>query len=51
MKNSNAADVEAWSNAIRQSGRPIILDVTQGNLTIAIAPKLMKYAKSMGIRA
>ena len=44
MKNSNAADVKAWSNAIRQSGRPMILDVTQGNLTIAIAPTLMKYA-------
>jgi hypothetical protein len=44
MKNSNAADVEAWSNAIRQSGRPMILDVTQGRLTIAIAPTLMKYA-------
>jgi hypothetical protein len=44
MKNSNAADVKAWSNAIRQSGRPIVLDVTQGNLTIAIAPTLMKYA-------
>jgi hypothetical protein len=44
MKNSNAADVKAWSNAIRQSGRPMVLDVTQGNLTIAIAPTLMKYA-------
>jgi len=44
MKNSNAADVEAWSNAIRQSGRPMVLDVTQGNFTSAIAPTLMKYA-------
>ena len=44
MKNSNVADVRAWSNAIRQSGRPMVLDVTQGNLTIAIAPTLMKYA-------
>ena len=44
MKDSNAADVKAWSNAIRQSGRPMVLDVTQGNLTIAIAPTLMKYA-------
>jgi hypothetical protein len=44
MKNSNAADVEAWSNAIRQSGRPMILDVTQGNLTTAVVPTLMKYA-------
>jgi hypothetical protein len=44
MKNSNAADIEAWSKAIRQSGRPMILDVTQGSLTAAIAPTLMKYA-------
>jgi hypothetical protein len=44
MRNSNAADVKAWSNAIRQSGRPMVLDVTQGNLTIAIAQTLMKYA-------
>ncbi len=44
MKDSNAADVKAWSDAIRQSGRPMILDVTQGKLTIAIAPTVMKYA-------
>jgi Alpha galactosidase A/Alpha galactosidase C-terminal beta sandwich domain len=44
MKNSNAPDVKAWSNAIRQSGRPMVLDVTQGNFTSALAPTLMKYA-------
>ncbi len=44
MTDSNAADVKAWSNAIRQSGRPMVLDVTQGNFTIALAPTLMKYA-------
>jgi len=44
MKNSNAADIRAWSKAIRQSGRPMILDVTQGSFTHAIAPTLMKYA-------
>ena len=44
MTDNNAADVKAWSNAIRQSGRPMVLDVTQGDLTIAIAPTLMKYA-------
>ncbi len=43
-QNSNAADVKAWSNAIRQSGRPMVLDVTPGNFTQAIAPTLMKYA-------
>ncbi|MFZ0816000.1 MAG: glycoside hydrolase family 27 protein, partial [Candidatus Sulfotelmatobacter sp.] len=44
MTDSNAADVKAWSDAIRQSGRPMILDVTQGDLTTAIAPTVMKYA-------
>jgi hypothetical protein len=44
MTDSNAADVKAWSNAIRQSGRPMVLDVTQGKFTIALAPTLVKYA-------
>ena len=44
VQNSNAADVRAWSNAIRHSGRPMVLDVTQGNFTSAIAPTLMNYA-------
>lgn len=44
VKNSNAADVKAWSNAIRQSGRPMVLDVTQGNFTGAIAATLTQYA-------
>jgi len=44
MTNNNAADVKAWSDAIRQSGRPMVLDVTQGDFTTALAPTLMKYA-------
>jgi hypothetical protein len=44
MTNSNAADVKAWSDAIRQSGRPMILDVTQGHFTTALTPTLIKYA-------
>jgi len=44
VKNSNAPDVKAWSNAIRQSGRPMVLDITQGNFTSAIAPTLIRYA-------
>lgn len=44
MTDGNAPDVKAWSDAIRQSGRPMVLDVTQGDLTTAIAPTLMKYA-------
>jgi Alpha galactosidase A/Alpha galactosidase C-terminal beta sandwich domain len=44
MTNSNTGDIKAWSEAIRQSGRPMVLDVTQGHFTPAIAPTLMKYA-------
>lgn len=44
MHDGNVADIKAWSKAIRQSGRPMILDVTQGGYTQAIAPVLMKYA-------
>ncbi len=44
MRDANTADVEAWSKAIRQSGRPMVLDVTPGHLTTAIAPTLMKFA-------
>lgn len=42
--NQNVPEIEAWSKAIRQSGRPMILDVTEGSFTQAIAPVLMKYA-------
>jgi hypothetical protein len=44
MSNDNAPDVKAWSDAIRRSGRPMVLDVTQGSYTQALAPTLMKYA-------
>jgi hypothetical protein len=44
MTNGNTADVKAWSEAIRQSGRPMVLDITEGNFTQEIAPTLMKYA-------
>ncbi len=44
MTDGNTADIKAWSNAIRQSGRPMVLDVTQGDFTTAIAPTLMKFA-------
>ncbi|MGC1872271.1 MAG: glycoside hydrolase family 27 protein [Acidobacteriaceae bacterium] len=44
MTNENVPDIKAWSEAIRQSGRPMVLDVTQGSYTRAIAPTLMKYA-------
>ena len=44
MTDNNAADVKAWSDAIRKSGRPMVLDVTQGDYTKALTPTLMKYA-------
>src|ERR1035437_9442945 len=44
MSNNNVPDIKAWSEAIRQSGQPMVLDVTQGSYTQAIAPTLMKYA-------
>jgi len=44
MTNRNTADIKAWSRAIKQSGRPMVLDITQGSYTKAIVPTLMKYA-------
>lgn len=43
MFDKNVADIKAWSKAIRQSGRPMVLNITWGRLTPAIAPVLMKY--------
>lgn len=44
MHDGNVPDIKAWSNAIRQSGRPMVLDITQGGYTTAIAPVLKQYA-------
>jgi hypothetical protein len=44
ITNRNGPEIEAWSKAIRQSGRPMVLDVTEGSFTQAIAPILMRYA-------
>ena len=44
ITDSNAADIEAWSNAIRQLGRPMQLDVTEGSYTVALGPTLDQYA-------
>lgn len=44
IRNSNVADIKAWSRAIQQSGRPMVLDITQGSFTQAIALTLIKYA-------
>lgn len=44
VSNANVPDVRAWSRAIRQSGRTMLLDVTRGPFTVAIAPTLTRYA-------
>jgi hypothetical protein len=44
ITNSNGPDIKAWHAAILQSGRPIVLDITQGSFTIKIAPLLKRYA-------
>jgi hypothetical protein len=44
IANSNGPDVEAWQAAIQQSGRPMVLNITQGSYTITLAPTLKKYA-------
>jgi hypothetical protein len=44
ITNANAPDVKAWSAAIRQSGRPMQLDITEGNFTVKLAGTLDEYA-------
>jgi len=44
ITNANAPDIAAWSQAIRQSGRPMQLDVTEGHFTPALASTLDEYA-------
>jgi hypothetical protein len=44
ITNSNVPDIKAWSAAIKQSGRPIVLDTTQGSFTRKIAPELEQYS-------
>jgi hypothetical protein len=44
VSNADVPDVRAWSRAIRQSGRAMLLDVTRGPLTTTIAPTLIRYA-------
>jgi alpha-galactosidase len=43
ITNGNVPDIMAWSAAIEQSGRPIVLDTTRGSLTRKIAPDLEQY--------
>ena len=44
ITDQNGPDIEAWQGAIQQSGRPMVLDATEGSFTTALAPTLDKYA-------
>jgi hypothetical protein len=44
ITNNNVADVKAWSAAIKQSGRPMVLDTTQGFFNLDIASELKQYS-------
>jgi hypothetical protein len=44
ITDQNTADIKAWSAALRQTGRPMVLNITQGDYDTAIAPTLMNYA-------
>ena len=44
ITNKNGADVQAWQNAIQQSGRPMVLDATEGSFTTKLAPTLKASA-------
>lgn len=44
VTDENTADIKAWSAALRQTGRPMVLNITQGDYDTAITPTLMNYA-------
>jgi hypothetical protein len=44
ITDSNGPDIKAWSQAIRQSGRPMVLDTTEGSFTSKLAPVLDEYS-------
>jgi hypothetical protein len=44
ITNRNIPDIEAWSKAIQHSGRPMVLDTTEGSFTVKIAPQLAEYS-------
>jgi Alpha galactosidase A/Alpha galactosidase C-terminal beta sandwich domain len=44
ITNRQGAVVQAWSRAVAHSGRPMVLNITQGSYTIKLAPTLKLYA-------
>ena len=49
ITNRNVPDVRAWSTAIAQSGRPMILDTTQGSFTNQNRSRVEEVFQPMGI--
>lgn len=44
VTNADVGAVRAWSRAIRQSGRAMLLDVTRGDFTVTISATLQRYS-------
>jgi hypothetical protein len=44
ITDSNGPDIKAWSKAIKQSGRPMVLDTTEGSFDTKLAPVLKEYS-------
>ena len=44
ITDTNGPDIKAWQAAIQQSGRPMVLDATEGSFDTALAPTLDEYA-------
>ena len=44
ITNSNIPDIKAWSAGIKQSGRPMVLNITQGSYTVKVAQELQEFA-------
>jgi hypothetical protein len=44
ITDQNGPDIKAWQTAIQQSGRPMVLDATEGSFTTQLAPTLDQYA-------
>ncbi|HSZ38752.1 MAG TPA: glycoside hydrolase family 27 protein [Trebonia sp.] len=44
ITDSSGPDIKAWSAAIRQSGRPMVLDTTEGSFDTKLAPVLDQYS-------
>lgn len=44
ITDSNGPDIKAWSTAIKRSGRPMVLDTTEGSFDTKLAPVLDQYS-------